>query len=86
MPSTVALLRIDALAVGYGRGKTAVRAASLENSLGDDGEAFGHLSHNLAQERLPIALTTSAAAQAAVTFTVDYLRQQSCSAPSGPAW
>lgn len=48
----------------------------VENRLGEDGEAFGYLSHNLAQERLSIALTATAAAQAAIAVTVDYVRQR----------
>ncbi len=48
----------------------------VENRLGDDGLAFGYLSHNLAQERLSIALTASAAAQAAVAHTLTYVQQR----------
>jgi acyl-CoA dehydrogenase len=47
-----------------------------ENRLGDDGLAFSYLSHNLAQERLSIALTASAAAQAAVAHTLTYVQQR----------
>jgi acyl-CoA dehydrogenase len=49
----------------------------VENRLGDDGRAFGYLSHNLAQERLSIALTASAAAQAAVRHTLGYVQNRS---------
>ncbi|MBN9747780.1 acyl-CoA dehydrogenase [Amycolatopsis sp. A1MSW2902] len=45
----------------------------VDNLLGDEGRAFEYLSHNLAQERLSIALTASAAAQAAVRQTVEYV-------------
>jgi len=45
----------------------------VENRLGEDGQAFRYLGHNLAQERLNIALTASAAAQAAVSHTVGYV-------------
>jgi acyl-CoA dehydrogenase len=48
----------------------------VENRLGEDGRAFGYLSHNLAQERLSIALTASAAAQAAVAHTLAYVQQR----------
>ncbi|TQC42122.1 acyl-CoA dehydrogenase [Rhodococcus sp. WS4] len=43
------------------------------NRLGDEGRAFEYLSHNLAQERLSIALTASAAAQAAIRHTTEYV-------------
>jgi acyl-CoA dehydrogenase len=49
----------------------------VENRLGDDGRAFGYLSRNLAQERLSIALTASAAAQAAVRHTLGYVQNRS---------
>jgi acyl-CoA dehydrogenase len=48
----------------------------VQNLLGADGEAFNYLSHNLAQERLSIALTATAAAQAAIAFTIDYVKQR----------
>jgi acyl-CoA dehydrogenase len=44
-----------------------------ENLLGDEGRAFSYLSHNLAQERLSIALGSYAAAAAAVTMTTAYV-------------
>jgi acyl-CoA dehydrogenase len=47
-----------------------------DNLLGEDGRAFSYLSHNLAQERLSIALTASAAAQAAVAHTLAYVQQR----------
>lgn len=48
----------------------------IENCLGEDGNAFEYLSHNLAQERLSIALTASAGAQAAIEHTLSYVRQR----------
>jgi acyl-CoA dehydrogenase len=48
-----------------------------DNLLGEDGRAFEYLSHNLAQERLSIALTAAAAAQAAVQHTIAYVTQRS---------
>jgi len=45
----------------------------VENLLGEAGQAFSYLSHNLAQERLTIALGAAAAAEAAVRFTTDYV-------------
>jgi acyl-CoA dehydrogenase len=47
-----------------------------ENRLGEDGRAFGYLGHNLAQERLSIALTASAAAQAAIAHTLSYVLER----------
>lgn len=48
----------------------------VENRLGEDGRAFEYLSHNLAQERLSIALTCTAAAQAAVAQAQSYVRER----------
>jgi len=46
------------------------------NLLGDDGEAFRYLGHNLAGERLGIALAAVAAARAALDVTLSYVRQR----------
>jgi acyl-CoA dehydrogenase len=51
-------------------------AVPVENRLGEDGGAFGYLGHNLAQERLNIALTASATAQAAVAQTLSYVQNR----------
>jgi acyl-CoA dehydrogenase len=48
----------------------------VANRLRDEGRAFGYLSHNLAQERLAIAVGATAQSQAAVLTTVDYVRQR----------
>lgn len=44
------------------------------NRLGVEGEAFGYLMHNLAQERLAIAVGAVAQTAAALNLTVDYVR------------
>ncbi|KRV49617.1 acyl-CoA dehydrogenase [Wenjunlia vitaminophila] len=46
------------------------------NLLGEEGEAFGYLSHNLVQERLAIVIGAVTAAAAAVEMTVEYVRQR----------
>jgi alkylation response protein AidB-like acyl-CoA dehydrogenase len=48
----------------------------VENRLGAEGSGFKSLAINLAQERLSIAVTAVAAAEAALTCTVDYTRQR----------
>ncbi len=48
----------------------------VENRLGDEGKGFGYLVANLAQERLSIALAGVAAAQAALGWTLDYVRER----------
>jgi alkylation response protein AidB-like acyl-CoA dehydrogenase len=45
----------------------------VANLLGTEGNGFRHLTANLAQERLSIAVTGVAAARAALTWTVDYV-------------
>jgi acyl-CoA dehydrogenase len=47
-----------------------------DNLLGQEGEAFSYLSHNLPQERLSIAVGSLAAAQAALTATVAYVTER----------
>jgi acyl-CoA dehydrogenase len=47
-----------------------------ENLLGEEGKGFDYLRHNLAQERLTIAIGGYAAADAAVRFTLDYVRNR----------
>ncbi|BBX21712.1 acyl-CoA dehydrogenase [Mycolicibacter terrae] len=46
----------------------------VANLLGEEGRAFGYLGHNLAQERLAIAVGAMAQAGAAVELTLDYVR------------
>ncbi|RYE41160.1 MAG: acyl-CoA dehydrogenase [Hyphomicrobiales bacterium] len=47
-----------------------------DNILGEEGQAFSYLSHNLPQERLSIAVGSLAAARAAVTATIDYVSER----------
>ncbi|HLR93285.1 MAG TPA: acyl-CoA dehydrogenase family protein [Jiangellaceae bacterium] len=46
------------------------------NLLGAEGEAFGYLGHNLPQERMTVAVGSVAQARAAITTTVDYVKQR----------
>ncbi|RNL62801.1 acyl-CoA dehydrogenase [Nocardioides marmoriginsengisoli] len=46
------------------------------NLLGEEGQAFKHLTGNLAQERLSIAVGSVAAAQAALATTIDYVKER----------
>ncbi|HEV2982684.1 MAG TPA: acyl-CoA dehydrogenase family protein [Solirubrobacteraceae bacterium] len=48
----------------------------LENLLGDEGEGFIYLVSNLPQERLSIAASAVAAAEAALGWTLDYVRER----------
>ena len=48
----------------------------VENLLGEEGRAFGYLTHNLVQERLAIAVGAAAAARAAVDFAVAYVKDR----------
>jgi len=47
-----------------------------ENLLGNEGEGFAYLVSNLPQERLSIAVAGVAAAEAAVQWTVEYVRDR----------
>jgi long-chain-acyl-CoA dehydrogenase len=47
------------------------------NLLGGEGEGFGYLMQQLPQERLTIAVSAIAAAEAALEWTVDYCRERS---------
>ena len=47
-----------------------------ENMLGELGQGFRHMSHNLAQERLSIALAGVGAARGALEETVNYVQQR----------
>ncbi len=46
------------------------------NRLGDEGKGFNYLTGNLAQERLSIAVTGLATAQAALEWTLDYVKER----------
>lgn len=48
----------------------------VSNMLGHEGEAFRYLAHNLAGERLGVALNAISSAQSALDVTVDYVRQR----------
>jgi alkylation response protein AidB-like acyl-CoA dehydrogenase len=48
----------------------------VENRLGEEGRGFHYLISNLAQERLSIAIAGVAAAQAALEWTLDYVKQR----------
>jgi alkylation response protein AidB-like acyl-CoA dehydrogenase len=47
-----------------------------DNLLGDEGEGFVYLVSNLPQERLSIAASAVAAAEAAIGWTLDYVRER----------
>ncbi|MGB3474783.1 MAG: acyl-CoA dehydrogenase family protein [Mycobacterium sp.] len=46
------------------------------NRLGDEGEAFSYLGHNLAQERLTVAVGSVAQARSALAATIDYVQDR----------
>ena len=48
----------------------------VENLLGAEGQGFGQMIHNLAQERLSVAVAGVASAQAAVRMTVEYVKER----------
>jgi alkylation response protein AidB-like acyl-CoA dehydrogenase len=48
----------------------------VENLLGQEGEGFVYLVSNLPQERLSIAASAVAAAEAALEWTLDYVRER----------
>ena len=48
----------------------------VANRLGEDGKAFSYLGHNLAQERLTIAVGSVASARAALDITVQYAKER----------
>jgi alkylation response protein AidB-like acyl-CoA dehydrogenase len=54
------------------------------NLLGELGKGFNHLTANLAQERLSIAVTGAATARAALGWTIDYVKERTAfGAPVG---
>lgn len=48
----------------------------FENVLGEDGQGFYYLMHNLPQERLSIAVTAIASAEAELEATIQYCRER----------
>jgi acyl-CoA dehydrogenase len=48
----------------------------VANLLGEEGEAFGYLGHNLPQERMTVAVGSVAQARAAVAATIDYVKER----------
>ncbi|MGX9787833.1 acyl-CoA dehydrogenase family protein [Mycobacterium sp. MMS18-G62] len=46
------------------------------NQLGEEGEAFGYLGHNLAQERLTVAVGSVAQARSAIHAAIDYTKNR----------
>ncbi|WP_372790730.1 acyl-CoA dehydrogenase family protein [Paraconexibacter sp.] len=48
----------------------------VENLLVAEGQGFGQMVHNLAQERLSVAVAGVANAQAAIRFTVEYVKER----------
>ncbi len=48
----------------------------VANRLGEVGQAFKYLSHNLAQERMSIAITGVSMARAALDWTIDYVKER----------
>lgn len=48
----------------------------VANRLGEEGQGFRYLSHNLAQERMSIAITGVSMARAALGWTLDYVKER----------
>lgn len=48
----------------------------VANRLGADGEAFSYLGHNLAQERLTVAVGSVAQSRSALAATIDYVKDR----------
>jgi acyl-CoA dehydrogenase len=48
----------------------------VANRLGEEGAAFSYLGHNLAQERLTVAVGSVAQSRAAVAATIDYVKER----------
>ena len=48
----------------------------VENLLGNEGDGFKYLVNNLAQERMSIAVAAVAAAQAALNWTLEYVKER----------
>jgi alkylation response protein AidB-like acyl-CoA dehydrogenase len=52
-------------------------AVPVDNLLGDEGQGFAILTHNLAQERLSIAVAAVATARAAIDWSLTYVAERS---------
>ena len=48
----------------------------VEDLLGEEGQAFKYLTHNLVEERLAIVVGATAQAAAAIRFAVDYVKER----------
>jgi acyl-CoA dehydrogenase len=48
----------------------------VANRLGEEGEAFSYLGHNLPQERLTVAVGSVAQSRAALTATIEYVKNR----------
>ena len=48
----------------------------VEDLLGEEGQAFKYLTHNLVEERLAIVVGSTASAAAAIRFAVDYVKER----------
>ncbi|GAB89671.1 acyl-CoA dehydrogenase family protein [Gordonia rhizosphera] len=48
----------------------------VANLLGEEGAAFGYLGHNLPQERMTVAAGSVAQARAALTTTIEYVKER----------
>lgn len=48
----------------------------VANRLGEEGEAFSYLGHNLAQERLTVAVGSVAQSRSALIATIDYVKSR----------
>ncbi|BBY05656.1 hypothetical protein MNVI_09740 [Mycobacterium noviomagense] len=48
----------------------------VANRLGEEGNAFEYLGHNLPQERMTVAVGSVAQARAAVAATIDYVKER----------
>jgi hypothetical protein len=47
----------------------------MANVLGEEGEAFGYLGHNLPQERLTVAVGSVSQARSAIAAAIDYVKE-----------
>ena len=51
-------------------------ACPAANVLGEEGEAFGYLGHNLPQERLTVAVGSVSQARSAIAAAIDYTKNR----------
>jgi alkylation response protein AidB-like acyl-CoA dehydrogenase len=89
----ISLLVVEADTPGFSRGRNLEKLGQhsqdtaelffegarvpVGNLIGGEGEGFRHLTHNLAQERLSIAIGAVAAARGAVQRTIEYVLERS---------